>query len=236
MRLGRLTSTPFEKKLGYRFKEPHLLEVATTHSSYANEHGLDADYERMEFLGDAVLGLVTAQWLFERFPDEPEGHLSKLKSSLVSARSLAKHARSLELGPVLLLGIGEERSGGRGKRSLLADSMEAIFGATYLDGGIKAARKVIHAMLEAAVDPEEAPAPPDSKTDLQELIQAQGWELPEYPLIAEDGPDHQKLFTVECRIQGKVAGTGEGRSKKIAEQVAAAAALAALDGLNETLP
>ena len=231
MKFGRLTSTPFEKKLGYRFKDPHLLEVATTHSSYANEHGLEADYERMEFLGDAVLGLVTAEWLFERFPDEPEGHLSKLKSSLVSARSLAHHARVLELGPVLQLGIGEERSGGRGKRSLLADSMEAVFGAVYLDGGMKAARKVIRGLLEGASDPRETPVPADPKTELQERIQGQGWELPEYHLVAEDGPDHEKRFTVECHIQGRLTGTGEGRSKKIAEQMAAAAALEALNGV-----
>jgi ribonuclease-3 len=186
----------------------------------------------MEFLGDAVLGLATAEWLFERYPEEPEGHLSKLKSSLVSARSLARFARHLELGPVLLLGIGEERSGGRTKRSLLADSMEAVFGAVYLDGGMKAARKVIGALLEGVTGSEEAPVPTDAKTELQELTQAQGWELPEYQLVREEGPDHDKRFTVECRIQGRLAGTGEGRSKKIAEQVAAAVALEDLNGLN----
>jgi ribonuclease-3 len=233
MRFSRLISTPLEKKLGYRFKDLRLLEVATTHSSYANEHGLEADYERLEFLGDAVLGLVTAEWLFERYPLEPEGHLSKLKSSLVSTRSLAKHARAMELGPVLQLGIGEERSGGRTKRSLLADSMEAVFGAVYLDGGMKAARKVIQALLENGSAPVDAPAPIDAKTELQELLQARGQELPEYHLAAEEGPDHNKRFTVECRVNGQVLGAGEGRSKKIAEQVAAAAALDTLGGLGE---
>ena len=215
--------------------------MALTHRSHANEQGLEQNYERLEFLGDAVLGLVTAEWLFRRYTQHPEGTLSKLKSQLVSARSLARYARGLGLGEALRLGVGEERSGGRGKRSLLADSLEAVFGAVYLDGGPEAARKVVEAFLLSVEGPSSgnasAPeAPEDPKTDLQELLQARGWELPEYRVVAEIGPDHDKRFAVECWAGGECRGRGEGRSKKLAQQAAAADALTVLHALPPESP
>lgn len=229
MVFGRRATTPLEKKLGYRFRDPALLDRALTHRSFANERGLDRHYERLEFLGDAVLGLVAANWLFEQHPDQPEGELSKLKSSLVSARSLARHARRLGLGEALQLGVGEARSGGRTKRSLLADSMEAVFGAVYLDGGLDSAAKVVRSLLELNTGEDPGRHPGDPKTELQEAAQARGWALPEYRLVAEEGPDHQKIFRFDCLLEGEIRGRGEGRSKKVAEQAAAAQALASLD-------
>jgi ribonuclease III len=230
--LLRRSASPLEKRLGHRFSAPELLDMALMHRSYANERELGENYERLEFLGDAVLGLVTAEYLYQSRPALPEGELSKLKSQLVSTATLARFAEQLELGAELKLGVGEERSGGRGKASLLADSIEAVFGAVYLDGGVKAARGVIHPMLEAALASPVRLAEADAKTRLQELAQAQGWALPEYRLAAEAGPDHAKLFTVECWLRGEPVGSGEERSKKLAEQKAAAAALAHLASLD----
>ncbi|MCB1056555.1 MAG: ribonuclease III [Acidobacteria bacterium] len=229
MIFSRRAPSALEQRLGYRFRSPELLQLALTHRSFANEQGQGGHYERLEFLGDAVLGLVTAEWLFERHPDLPEGELSKLKSSLVSARSLARHARRLGLGEQLQLGVGEERSGGRDKRSLLADSMEAVFGAVFRDGGLEAARKVIGGLLETESGGEASRGPVDPKTELQEVAQARGWALPEYRLVDSQGPDHEKVFVFECFLEGELAGTGQGRSKKVAEQAAAAQALASLD-------
>lgn len=225
MRLKRRSATPLEERLGYRFRRPELLERALTHRSFANEQGLEENYERLEFLGDAVLGMLAAEWLFERHPDLPEGELSKLKSSLVSERTLAAHARRVELGEELRLGVGEERSGGRGKRSLLADSMEAVLGAVWLDGGVGAARPVVRAFLETATAARKGRDVGDHKTQLQEVLQARGWERPTYRVAAEEGPDHDKRFAVECEVRGEVLGRGEGPSKKLAEQRAAARAL-----------
>ena len=225
MVLGLRTSTPFEKALGHRFRSRDLLELAITHRSFANERGSTAHYERLEFLGDAVLGLIAGEWLYEHRPTLPEGELSRLKSSLVSAAALGKAARSLGLGDVLRLGIGEERSGGRTKASLLADSMEAVFGAVYLDGGMKAARAVIVPMIERAMDGRAEQPFTDSKTSLQEAAQSRGWPLPEYRLVAQEGPDHEKVFTVECWVRGERLGAAQGPSKKVAEQRAAAEAL-----------
>ena len=234
MMLGRRPATPFEKRLGYRFRRVELLELALTHRSFANEAGAEAHYERLEFLGDAVLGMVAAEWLYERHPERPEGDLSKLKAHLVSKVVLAPFAERLELGPLLRLGVGEERSGGRTKLSLLADSMEAVFGAVYLDGGLDAARAAIRPMLEeaAAAPTGERPAAleGDYKTRLQEVAQARGWALPEYRLAGESGPDHSKVFQVQCHLDGGQVGSGEGPSKKLAEQRAAADALAQLAG------
>jgi len=224
MILGR-KATHLEEGIGYRFRKRQWLETAVTHRSYANELGLDDHYERLEFLGDAVLGLIAADWLFQRHPDRPEGDLSRLKSSLVSARSLARYARHLHLGEMLRLGIGEERSGGRAKRSLLADSLEAVFGAVYLDGGMEAARKVVQKFLVEVAKDEAGVVAGDSKTTLQELTQARGWDLPEYRLAGTSGPDHDKYFEVACVVRDEVGGRGDGRSKKVAEQKSAAAAL-----------
>lgn len=228
MPLLRRRPTPFEERLGYRFRDEELLTLAVTHRSWANEQGTDEHYERLEFLGDAVLGLVAGQWLFRTLPHLPEGELSKKKAVLVSKPALAAHARRLGLGELLRLGVGEERSGGRKKASLLADSLEAVFGAVYLDGGFDAARDVVREFVAHAHETREQELPVDAKTRLQELTQARGLDLPEYRLVAEEGPDHEKEFQVECRVDGDVVGAGAGRSKKLAEQRAATAALDAL--------
>ena len=229
MVFGRRPATALESRLGYRFKRPDLLELALTHRSWANEQGMPENYERMELLGDAVLGLVTAEWLYHNNPELPEGELAKRKAQLVSRPSLARYAQEIDLGQELRIGVGEDRSGGRNKASILEAALEAVFGAVFLDAGLDAARQVIVPMLEGAG---EAPAQmaqllaADSKTQLQEVTQALGWELPDYRLTGESGPDHSKVFTIECWIAGELAGRGEGPSKKAAEQKAAAEALA----------
>ena len=230
MPFGRRETTPIEKRLGYRFKRLDLLELALTHRSHANEQGVPENYERLEFLVDSVLGLVTAEWLYLEHPELPEGELSKMKAQLVSRDTLAKHAREIDLGSSLRIGVGEDRSGGREKSSLLADSLEAVFGALYLDGGIDVARRAILPMLANAYEdrPGIALATADAKTQLQEVAQALGWDLPEYRLAGSSGPDHSKTFIVECWLAGECAGRGEGPSKKLAEQRAAADALSKL--------
>jgi len=235
MPFGRRDPTPLEKRLGYRFKRLDLLELAVTHRSWANEQGVPEHYERMEFLGDSVLGLVAAEWLYSQHPELPEGDLSKLKSQLVSREALARYALELDLGAALKIGVGEDRSGGRTKSSLLADSMEAVFAAFYLDGGLEAARKAIVPMLETAYRQKAREPVMDAKTQLQELSQALGWDLPEYRLTDASGPDHCKTFVVECWVAGELAGRGEGPSKKMAEQRAAADALEKLTE-KDTIP
>ena len=233
MIFGRRPATSLEKSLGHRFKRADLLELALTHRSWANEQGIPEHYERLEFLGDAVLGMVTAEWLYQSHPELPEGELSKRKAQLVSRPSLAHHAEKIGLGPALRIGVGEDRSGGRTKASLLADSMEAVFGAVYLDGGIEAARDVILPMLEETGEEPAQLLAADAKTQLQEVTQALGLDLPEYRLTGAAGPDHSKVFTVECWVGGELAGHGEGPSKKMAEQKAAAEALAQIPSLPE---
>jgi ribonuclease-3 len=227
------TSDPlvlFQERLGHRFREPRLIAAALTHRSFAHEQDLSQDYERLEFLGDAVLGLVAADFLYQRYPEEAEGRLSRLKSYIVSEPVLATHAVALDLGTVLRLGVGEERSGGRRKRSLLADALEAVFGAVYLDGGLQAAEEVLRPLLDQALEDRPDLSKRDAKTVLQELAQARGWELPEYRHVADEGPDHENRFAVECWLDGERVGQGEGLSKKQAEQRAAGAALEALQG------
>ena len=218
-----------EEALGHAFEDASLPALALTHSSYSNERSREDNYERLEFLGDAVLGLVTSQWLYFRFAEEPEGKLAKLKSYLVSAAVLSEFSRSLGLGEMLRLGIGEDRSGGRKKASILSDALEALIGAIYLDGGLEEARPLIERVLEQGLDRRSRATHTDSKTRLQELTQGAGLGLPSYRLIAETGPDHEKRFTVECHLEGKLVGAAEGRSKKTAEQAAAAEALGRLD-------
>jgi ribonuclease-3 len=225
------SATPFEKRLGHRFRHSELLELALTHRSYANERGTDEHYERLEFLGDAVLGLVTGDLLYRQHPDLPEGELSRLKAQLVSRGALARHAAAIELGEMLRVGVGEDRSGGRSKPSLLADSLEAVFGAVYLDAGLPAAAKVIGRMLAPLLAADEGRSQllgADAKTRLQEIVQAQAQGLPEYRHTGSVGPDHNRLYQVECWLNGGIAGTGEGSSKKLAEQRAAADALGRL--------
>jgi len=213
------------ERLGHQFSAPNLLRMALTHRSYANERGLAENYERLEFLGDAVLAVSCADWLYRSYPEATEGELSKLKSFLVSEPVLARLAAGLELGPLIRLGVGEERSGGRGKPSLLADVLEAVIAAVYLDGGIAPACRLIERLLAQAEQDRGSEHQSDAKSALQEHLQAQGRALPRYELLAADGPDHEKVFTVECRVAGKALGSGQGRSKKHAEQAAAAAVL-----------
>ena len=220
-----------EKKLNYTFRNPALLEEALSHSSYANEHrgaGLRSN-ERLEFLGDSVLGFVTAEFLFVRHPDLPEGDLTRIRAALVCEQSLYEVAGKLDLGRHLKLGRGEEAGGGRERMSILADAVEAVFAAVYLDGGIAAASKLIHRVLldaEREADVEERRR--DYKTALQEQVQRKAGQELTYCMVGEQGPDHAKIFSAEVRLNGVPVGSGSGRSKKEAEQAAAKAALAAL--------
>jgi ribonuclease III len=216
-----------EARLGHAFADRLLLAAALTHRSATQEaRGGVSSYERLEFLGDAILGLLAAEWLYRELASDDEGELSKLKSYLVSEPVLAGHAAALSLGPLLRLGVGEERSGGRDKPSILADALEALIGALYLEAGIDAARAFVAPLLaDGLVAWRNGAAVRDAKTALQERLQAEGGEPPEYRLIATSGPDHQKRFVVECWAAGRMIGRGEGSSKKRAEQAAAAAAL-----------
>ena len=208
--------------------DPALLERALTHRSYAYEHGGLPHNERLEFLGDAVLGLIVADALYTSHPDYAEGQLAKLRASVVNARALADVARSLELGRWLRLGKGEEVTGGRDKNSILADTMEAVLGAVYLDRGLAGAtvlvRRLFDPLMEAA---SRQGAALDWKTALQELTAAQGVGAPDY-VIEESGPDHAKRFSAAAHVGGQVRGRGAGRTKKEAEQHAAEAAWRAL--------
>jgi ribonuclease III len=222
-----------EERLGYRFTRPELLERALTHRSLANEDATGGiqDNESLEFLGDAVLGFVIADELFRRFPEWDEGQKSKVKSRLVSTVTLAKLARSLDLGEYLILGKGEEKTGGRRKPALLADGYEAVIAGVFVDGGIEAARAFILREFEALVSEVHDPAfGRDFKSSLQEYLQAHEYPLPEYHVADETGPDHRKLFQVEVRVRGETIGRASGRSKKEAEQEAARVALGELKG------
>jgi ribonuclease-3 len=222
--------TVLEAALGTAI-EPELLERALTHRSYAYENGGLPTNERLEFLGDAVLGLVVTDALYTTHDDLPEGSLAKLRASVVNTRALADVARALELGRWLRLGRGEEVTGGRDKNSILADTMEAVLGAIYLDRGIAVATTVVRALFDPLMRAaSEDGAALDWKTALQELGAARGLGVPDYR-IAESGPDHAKSFTAEVALAGDVHGGGSGRSKKEAEQNAAEAAFLALGGV-----
>jgi len=227
-----------QQRIGYTFRDIGLLEQALTHRSRAAEDasGGVIDNELLEFLGDAVLGLVVADTLVRQYPHYDEGQTSKLKAAVVSMRSLADHAERLGLGRHLLLGRGEEKSGGRSKPALLADSYEALVAALYLDGGLEAAATFLRRELGAAIDAGATEAVPgrDFKSALQERLQAQGRPLPEYVVAGESGPDHQKEFEVEVRVGDEVLGRAGGRSKKTAEQDAARQALEALGPLSRS--
>ena len=213
-----------EERLGYRFENRALLAQALTHSSFANERGLERDNERLEFLGDAVLGMAVASWLYRSCPSAPEGDLSRARSRVVSAEGLARRAREFDLGSALRLGHGEEQSGGRRKQSLLACALEAVIGAAFLDGGLDAARRLVEPWIE--VEAAEAMRAQDAKSDLQELLQGRGQEVPDYRHVAREGPDHDPVFHVECRVADDLVVEASGRSKKEAERRAAALALA----------
>ncbi|RPJ60407.1 MAG: ribonuclease III, partial [Acidobacteria bacterium] len=217
-----------ERKIGHRFKSKDLLERALTHSSLSNEEGAAwADNESLEFLGDAVLGFLVADTLFRAFPEEDEGHKSKTKSMLVSTPTLARLAARLDLGAHLMLGRGEEKTGGRRKQALLADAFEALIAAIYLDGGIEAARRFVAAEFQDLLEEVTTPGyrGRDYKSALQEMVQAQGQPLPVYRVTSETGPPHRLLFEVEVVLRDVVVATGRGQSKKEAEQEAARLAI-----------
>ncbi len=230
----RLTDTlgPLEEAIGYEFRDLGLLEHALTHRSRAHEDasGGVIDNESLEFLGDAVLGFVVADMLFTRFPTHSEGYKSKVKAGIVSSASLARLAEAIHLGRYLLLGRGEEKTGGRTKHAILADCFEAVIAAVYLDGGIEAAREFIVSRMEplivqAGEQAADASFTADWKSALQEWLQASGRGLPAYRLASAEGPDHRKRFAIELVVGGEVIATGEGRAKKEAEQLAARDAL-----------
>ena len=217
-----------EEKLEYTFKNPELLKTALTHSSWANEHGDKLmSYERQEFLGDAVLGFVTAEYLWQHEPAIPEGIMTRLRASLVCENSLYAIAQELGLGDYMLLGRGEEHSGGRERVSILADMVEAIIAGVYLDSGIDPVRRLVRRLLldRAEISVEAADKSEDYKTELQELVQRSGESQIVYEEVSESGPDHNKEFTFKVTVNGEKLGTGTGRRKKAAEQMAAKEAL-----------
>lgn len=231
-----------EERLGYRFKKPELLELALTHSSAVPELRAEhtegsaeaaaiQDNERLEFLGDAVLELLAREYLLESFPDWREGQLSKSRARLVNARSLEDAARRVKLGEHLRLGRGEEKTGGREKPTLLADAFEAVVAAVYLDSGLGAAREMLKRLLfeQALVQRGERIGDSDRKSALQEFLQGRGESPAEYRLSGESGPDHQKLFQVDVWIHGQRMASGEGSTKKEAEQRAAQTAMEILE-------
>ena len=221
---------PLEEKLGYTFRDKHLLENALTHSSYANEHreaGAHSN-ERLEFLGDSILGLVVADHLYRTRPDLPEGDLTRIRAALVCENSLVEVAQSLDLGSYLRLGKGEDHGGGRARPSIQADAVEAVLAAVYLDGGIGSARKIITRYILCR-EVEGLNSSRDYKTALQELVQRESGQVLKYRLTGEEGPDHDKRFFVEVDLNGAPLGSGKGHSKKEAEQMAAKAAIAKLN-------
>lgn len=213
-----------EQKIGYEFKDRTLLRQALTHSSFSNEQKINKmeNYERLEFLGDAVLELLSSQFFFERYPSWKEGQLTRVRSSMVCEPALAYCARDIELQDFILLGKGEEATGGRDRDSIISDVMEAVLGALYLDGGFDEAKRFVHQFILS--DLEQKQLFYDSKSILQERVQKSGKELV-YELVSETGPDHDKTFVINALIDGECAGTGTGRNKKSAEQQAAYAVL-----------
>ena len=217
-----------EEKLGYSFQNIALLEHALTHSSYANEsRGRCTSNERLEFLGDSVLGMVVADYLYRTYPDMPEGELTRTRAALVCEESLVEVAKELGLGSYLRLGRGEEHGGGRERPSIQADAVEAVLAAVYLDGGIGSARRIVQRYILSRS--QQVNAPRDYKTALQELVQRTPGSRVEYKLVQETGPDHCRVFVMEVTVDGEVAGQGRGPSKKSAEQMAAKAAFEQLD-------
>lgn len=215
-----------EAAIGYRFQNITLLQNALTHSSYANEYWHDSlkSNERLEFLGDSILGMVVAEHLYKNFPNRPEGELTRMRADMVCETSLAKIAERIDLGKHLLLGRGEEQGGGRNRASILADAVESVLAACFLDGGMDAARALISRFVLCNV-PSAKLQNVDYKTQLQELVQQKKNQVLAYVLTGESGPDHDKHFTVEVQLNGQVVGRGEGSSKKRAEQDAAHSAI-----------
>jgi len=218
---------PIETRIGYRFEEPRLLAAALTHRSAGAPHN-----ERLEFLGDGALNFIIAEALFRRLPRATEGELSRLRATLVNGATLAELARDLEMGDFLRLGPGELKSGGHRRESILADALEAVIGAVYLDGGFEACRAVVLGLWSERLDSlPDAASLKDPKTRLQEWLQARGRALPRYELVEARGAEHARVFRIVCTIDGiGERFAGEGSSRRKAEQAAAAAALAALAG------
>ncbi len=218
-----------ETAIGYRFRDIQLLQNALTHSSYANErwHNSLLSNERLEFLGDSVLGMLVAEYLFRNFPNRPEGELTRMRADMVCEQTLAAAANRVGLGAHLLLGHGEEQGGGRKRSSILADAMESVIAACFLDGDIEAALKVVRQFILVDV-PVTRLHNADYKTQLQELVQQKKNQVLSYALVGQSGPDHDKQFDVEVSLNGNVVGRGSGSSKKRAEQDAARCAIEAL--------
>ncbi len=218
-----------EAAIGYRFHNISLLQNALTHSSYANErwHNSLLSNERLEFLGDSILGMLVAEYLYRNFPDRPEGELTRMRADMVCEKTLAAVANSIHLGDHLLLGHGEEQGGGRTRDSILADAVESVIAASFLDGGMEAALQFIRRFILVQV-PVTKLHNADYKTQLQELVQQKRNQLLSYQLVGESGPDHDKHFDVEVTLNGAVVGSGQGSSKKRAEQDAARNAIAVL--------
>lgn len=220
-----------ETKLGYQFQNPKLLDHALTHSSYANEHHLGSisSNERLEFLGDSVLGMIVADHLYRTFPDLPEGDLTRIRANLVCEGSLVLVAKEWDLGRYLKLGKGENACGGRSRPSILADAVEAVLAAVFLDGGLAHDRDIIQRFLLNRMEQVNR-ASRDHKTYLQELVQRKSGQVLSYELIGESGPDHNKTFQMQVLLNGQPIGQGTGHSKKEAEQAAANAAIERLEG------
>ena len=220
-----------ETKLGYQFQNPKLLDHALTHSSYANEHHLGSisSNERLEFLGDSVLGMIVADHLYRTFPDLPEGDLTRIRANLVCEGSLVLVAKEWDLGRYLKLGKGENACGGRSRPSILADAVEAVLTAVFLDGGLAHDRDIIQRFLLDRMEQVNR-ASRDHKTYLQELVQRKSGQVLSYELIGESGPDHNKTFQMQVLLNGQPIGQGTGHSKKEAEQAAANAAIERLEG------
>ena len=218
-----------EAAIGYKFKNIALLQNALAHSSYANErwHNSLMSNERLEFLGDSILGMCVAEYLYCTFPDRPEGELTRMRADMVCEQTLAAVAGRIGLGDHLLLGKGEEQGGGRTRNSILADAVESVIAATFLDGGMGAAKQFIQKFILVEV-PVKKLHNVDYKTGLQELVQQKKNQVLTYALVGESGPDHDKHFDVEVSLNGKVVGIGSGSSKKRAEQDAARVAIEAL--------
>ena len=215
-----------ERKIGYEFKNKKLLKIALTHSSYANESwGKYKSYERLEFLGDSILSLVTSNYIFKKFPNYPEGELTKLRAFLVCEKQLCGFSRELEFYKYIKVSRGEYNCGGQNRPSILADVFEAVCAAIYLDSSYKEASDFILKFIIPAIKNPQITTIHDYKTDLQEIIQKNPQETIEYDLVGESGPDHDKVFTVELKINNNVVGKGTGKNKKEAEQQAAHEAL-----------
>lgn len=226
-----------ENNLNYKFNNNKLLSLAMTHSSYANEHkmGIVENNERLEFLGDAILSLVVSQYLYKKYPNHPEGELTKIRAKVVCESSLAYAAKKIEIGKFLLLGKGEEATGGRVRESILADAAEAIVGAVYMDSDFETTNSILLSNFESDIVHAVAKGDLfiDFKTELQEIVQKKGKSTMEYVVVKEEGPDHDKRFYIDVIVNNESIGSGRGRNKKDAEQMAAKEALIRLGVFHE---